>query len=356
MKLISKYKYEKGLASSMVNDIISDFLHLSQTTNSNPANFHLYKKISSSDYLQQEYFKKTNSNFIEPQAFDKITDIDGRVYDFKFSAIPLKPILLNALENKSIIDHLWQLQNQPIRHEHINISSPHHALINSRIHGKLQIEVYIDDTQYSPGFMNKTQKHTCVYLSLADLPFHNRTKQDSIDVYMLLNEKKFKSLSLKDPFYAIFSRLKSEIEDINLHGGLEVCTSSGQNFELKVTISSILGDNLAIYPLVGYSSCFNNNTFVCRFCSAKGTSEGDDNIQELFVRRRLITNPNETDQLQSFIFDQFDGINRWNICPPDIVSKFAHSTNYLLLIAFVDARPCRRRSAKHFGTNSYQYR
>lgn len=332
MNLMSKYKYEKGLASSIVNEIVGDFLQLTQTTPSNSSNFHLYQKIASSDYLQQEFLKKTNPNFIEPLSLDKITDIDGQEYDYKYTTVPLKSLLLHALDNKSLVDHLWQLQNQFTRHEHINISSPHHASIGARLKGKLQLEVYIDDTQYSPGFMNKTQKYTCIYLSLADLPFHHRTKQDSIDVYMLLNEKKFKSLQLKDPFFAIFNRLKSEIEDINLNGGLNVCTSNGQGFTIKVTISSILGDNLAIYPLVGYSSCFNNNSFVCRFCSAKGNSdeEGEDNIQELFIRRRL-TSSNETDHFHhSFVFDNFDGINRWNVCPPDIVSKFLNSILFYL--------------------------
>lgn len=319
---MSKYKYEKGLASSIVNEMFNDFLLLNQTTPSSNENFDFYKKILASDYLQQEYFKKTNINFIEPVSLDSITDIDGQIYDFKFTIVPLKAILRNAIANKSLIDHLWKYQNQTRRHQNLKIGSPHDAAIGSRLRGKLQLEVYIDDTQYAPGFMNKTQKYTCIYISFADLPYHHRTKQDSIDVYMLLNKKKFDKLKLKDDFYAIFSLLRSEIEEINQQDGLQVFTSSGHCFQLHVTISSILGDNLAIYPLLGYSACFNNYSFVCRFCSAKGNSRSDsDDIQELFIRRRLISNSNETDHFSTnFVFDGLDGINRWNVSPPDIVS------------------------------------
>lgn len=322
MNIMSKYKYEKGLASSTVNEMINDFLQLNQTTQINNENSAFYSKIVASDHLQQEYFKKTNSYFIEPISLDSITDIDGQSHDFKFTVVPLTSILRNALANKSLIDHLWKAQSQTRRHQNLIISSPHDAKIGSRLRGKLQLEVYIDDTQYAPGFMNKTQKFTCVYLSFADLPYHHRTKQDSIDVYMLLNKKKFDKLRLRDDFYAIFNRLKNEIEEINQLGGLQVCTSNGHVFQLKVTISSILGDNLAIYPLLGYSACFNNNSFICRFCAAKGNSRSDgDDIQELFIRRRLINNSNETDHFStSFVFDGLVGINRWNVSPPDIVS------------------------------------
>lgn len=324
MNILHKYKFEQGVAFSLVNSIVSDFLQLHQTTHPNYSNFDDYKKIAASDHLQDIYFEKTNPSYIEPLSLDKIQDIDGQFYDLKYSATPLFPILKRALKNQSLIDFLWEEQNLNVRHSQLSISSSLDASFSSRLKGQIKLEVYSDETQYSPSFTNKTQKFTCVYVSLADIPFHLRTKKDEIDIYMLVNYKKLKKLKLKDTNFALFNRLRSEIEEIN-RNGIKLCTSTGSYFTLNVTISSILGDNLAIYPLLGFSSSFHPSSYLCRFCLTNGRSrDGDDSIQELSVRRQIITNSDKGNQQlnrqSTFIFENFCKIDRWNVSPPDIVS------------------------------------
>lgn len=325
MAIIFKYKYTQGVASSLINSIIGDILTLQEIRPPNHSNLKAYKKVASSEYLQNVYFEKTNSHYVQPQSLDKL-QINDESYELKYCATPLLPMINRLLSNQSLVDHLWEEQNQPraSRQVQLSLENPLDASFAQRIRGKLKLEVYVDDTQYSPSYMNKTQKFTCIYLSLADIPFHLRTKRDEIDIYLLVNKVNLDKLRLNDTNFALFSRLRSEIESINERGGIQLKTSNGTQFTATVTISSIVGDNLAIYPLLGFSGCFNTSSFRCRFCLASGRShDGNDSIQELFRHRPLATSDSDAEQhftrLSNFIFDGFEGINRWNIAPPDIV-------------------------------------
>lgn len=323
MKTLNKYKYEHGIASSVVNSIVGDLLQLQQTNQPSYSNFKVYHQIVSSEFLQNEYFEKTNLYYIEPLSYDKIQDKDGQVYDLKYSVTPLKSIIRRALQNQSLIDHLWKEQNQTLSNQNLAIKTPLDGSFAKRIKGKFKLEVYIDDTHYSPSYMNKTQKFTCIYISFADIPFHLRTKRSSIDTYLLVNKSNMDNLNLKNVNFALFNPIRKEIEEINSNGGIQVFTSTGVPFKICVTISSLVGDNLAIYPLLGFSGSFNPFSYTCRFCLAKGRSiEGNDSIQELDVYRRLTNNSNEDNNLHNrsfFVFDDFLEINRWNISPPDLV-------------------------------------
>lgn len=325
MGIIFKYKYTQGVASLLINSIISDILTLQEKKPPNHSNLKAYKKVAASEHLQDIYFEKTNTHYVQPLSLDKL-QVNGECYNLKYSATPLLPMINRLLTNQSLVDHLWEEQNQPRVSRQVQLSFANllDGSFARRILGKIKLEVYIDDTQYSPSYMNKTQKFTCVYLSLADIPFHLRTKRDEIDIYLLVNKVNLDKLGLSDTNFALFSRLRSEIESINEEGGVQLFTSSGTQFCAAVTISSIVGDNLAIYPLLGFSGCFNVNSYRCRFCLASGRSrDGDDSIQDLFRHRPIISNePNaehHSIRLSPFIFNGFEDINRWNIAPPDIV-------------------------------------
>lgn len=327
MGVIHKYKLEKGLSSSVVNSIVSDMLQISEDVSPLMSNYQVYKQVVKSDYLQEVYLKKTNTSYIEPIPLTLITDVDGQDYPLKYSAIPLKSILFNTLQNQSLVDYLWNEQrNFNNRHPNIIINNQMDSISASRIAGKLKIELYEDDTQYSPGFFNKSQKYSCVYISLSDIPFHYRTKAEDIEIYMLINKKKLNMLNLKDVYFAVYNRLKSEMEDINNQGGISLINSNGQSFNIQVTFSTILGDNLAIYPLLGFRASFNNDSFYCRICGTRGhSSTENESIQSSSIRRRLIennptSNISELGVIKSFIFDGFQNINRWNISPPDLAS------------------------------------
>ncbi len=319
MKIINKYKFGQGIAASVVNSFANDFLLLHQSIQPNSSSFKDYQKIALSEHLQEVYIEKTNPCYIEPLSLDKIQDIDGQMYDFKYSMTPLKSIISRALQNQSLVDHLYKEQHQNSSSFLSTVSLPN-PLITNRVKGKLKLEVYIDDTQYSPSCMNKTQKFTCVYVSLADIPFHLRTKRNSIDIYMLINKTKFDDLNLKDTNYAVFHPMRSEIENINRSGGFRVSYSTDITFNIEVTLMSIVGDNLAIYPLLGFSGSFNPYSFTCRFCLARGRSrEGSDSIQELCIQRPLNSDDNNLINRSFFVFDGFCEIDRWNIAPPDIM-------------------------------------
>lgn len=332
MNVICKFNYQKGVASSTVNEIVSEILELHHKTPPNSANYNDYQQIANSKHLQDAYLERTLKSYVAPIQHETITDIDGTEHQFKFTQVPLKSILSIAFRNQSLVDYLCKQQQQPTqRHPNPDINSPLDGTIFSRMKGKIKIELYADDTQYSPGFFNNSQKFTCVYISLADVPFHYRTRSDAIDIYMLVNAKQLKNLNLNDSVGALFSVLRREIEEINQDGGIKLRSSSNECFNFEVTISTILGDNLAIYPMLGFSASFKNDSFICRFCSARGNSkDGGDDTQELFRRRKLVDGSTATDlqllgirpERGNFIFDGLDGINRWNVAPPDLVNRF----------------------------------
>ncbi|KAH9392165.1 hypothetical protein TYRP_005233, partial [Tyrophagus putrescentiae] len=323
--ILNKYKYEQGIASSIVNSIVTDLLHLSQANQPNPSSFNAYKKIVASNHLQEIYLEKTNANYIKPLSLTFTNLVEGQTLEAKYSVTPLLPILTRVLKNQSLVDHLWKESSQNWRNQNnLTISTSLDASFALRLKGKLKLEIYADDTQYSPSFMNKNQKFTCVYISIADIPFHLRTKKEEIDIYMLVNKKSFDKLKFDDNNFELFSPLRTEIETINHNGGIRLCSSTGSYFNVYVTISSILGDNLAIYPLLGFSGSFNPSSYRCRFCLEVGRSREGNDIQVSSVRRPLITSLEESNEnfdrpLSAFVFDGFDQINKFNISPPDIM-------------------------------------
>lgn len=341
MAVIFKYKYTQGVASSLIDSIINDILTLQEQQSPIHSNLKAYKRISTSEHFQNVYFEKTNPYYVHPQSLDKL-QFNEESYDLKFSATPLLPMINRLLANQSLVDHLWEEQNSPrvFRQNQLTLENPLDASFAGRLRGKLKLEVYVDDTHYSPNCMNKLQKYTCIYLSLADIPFYLRTKRDEIDIYLLVNKVNLDKLGLNDTNFALFSRLRSEIENINRRGGIQLCTSTGTRFSTKVTISSIVGDNLAVYPLLGFSACFNTFSYRCRFCLASGRSQddNDNNIQNLFMHRPIITSEPEESQhstrLFPFVFHGLEGIDKWNIAPPDVVSFKNIISIFVLTISF----------------------
>ncbi len=324
ISILNKYKFQEGVASSIVNSMANDFLQLYNSNQPLSSNFDAYTKIVSSDHLQEVFFEKTNPSYIQPIMHDSLQVVD-RSYNLKFSTTPLLPIITRALRNQSLVDYLWNESTQRPP-QNLSTATSLDGLFAPRIRGKLKLEVYIDDCQYSPSFTNRTQNFTCIYLSLADIPYHLRTKRDEIDIYMLVNKAKLDELKLDDVNFALFSLLRSEIETINQNGGLQLISSTGVQFNINVTISTVLGDNAAIYPFIGFSKSFGNNAYRCRFCFAVGRSrEGgkEDDIQNSLTFRQLITSSEEADQLlnrrSTFVFESFQGIDRWNISPPDLM-------------------------------------
>lgn len=294
MTIMNNYKMKKAIASSTVNSIVTDLLHLYKTTTFKQQHYPIYHKVATSDYLQNSHFEKKHSDFIKPTFFKTITDVDGQVYELKHTQISVTSFCQKVLQNKSIVDQLLMERRNNSYQSHV-IESPLNSQLALRTRGLLKLEIFLDDTQIAPsGIFNKTQKFLCVYISAADIPYQHRVKNEDISILLLVNRKKLQNLSLKDQFGALFRNIRNEIIELN-NNGLLTTDSNGNLHTIKVTISTILGDNLGIYQFLGFGCSFQNNSFICRLCSAKGKSrsETDIDIQELFSRKRLIKNPRQ---------------------------------------------------------------
>lgn len=316
---------KKAIASSTVNSIVTDLLHLYKTTKFKLQHYPIYHKVVSSDYLQNSHFERKHADYIKPILCKTITDVDGQVYDLKHTQISVTSFCQKVLQNKSIVDRIMLEKRSNSYQSHV-IESPMNSQLAFRTRGFLQLEIYLDETQIAPsGIFNKTQKFLCVYISVANIPYQHRVKNEDISILLLVNRKKLQNLSLKDQFGALFRNIRDEIMVLN-NNGLVATDSNENKHTIQVTISTILGDNLGIYQFLGFGCSFQNRSFICRFCSAKGKSrsETDIDIQELFSRKKLIKNPSQEDYAEigvrsSFALDNVGGINRWNVSPPDAV-------------------------------------
>lgn len=325
MKIMNNYKVKKAVASSTVNSIVADVLQLFQTKSYDSQKYPLYQKIVLSDYLQNSHFERTYEDYLKPEICETITDIDGQNYHLKHTRISVISYVQKVLKNSSIVNHI--LGERRSTQQSLVIESPMNCQIASRISGHLKLEIFLDDSQIAPsGIFNKTQKFLCVYITVADIPYQYRVKSEDISILLLVNRKKLQNLNLKDPFEALFFEVKKEILFL-VNNGIEVTNSKGEKQTIKVTISTILGDNLGIYQFLGFRCSFQNRSFVCRFCSAKGksTNENETDIQNLFSRNQLLKNPTPDEHGQAgvkspFTFDGIGGLNRWNVSPPDAVN------------------------------------
>lgn len=243
MEILNKYKLEKGLPASTVNNIVSDMLQF-QFLHPNPDNskFNLYIKATQSEFLQNKFIERSFANLIKPIQVEFVSDSNGQQHQLKHTRILLKSLVEKALANQSIVDHLVKEQLHPHQCGTV-ISSAQDGSFYERIKGKLKIELYIDDSQLAPsGIFNKTQKFINVYASFSDIPFKERCKADNIELLMMVNRKKMKDLELNDSISALFEELKRELHELTTQG-IKV-KSYGQEYTITAAISTMLGDNL----------------------------------------------------------------------------------------------------------------
>ncbi|KAH9406522.1 hypothetical protein TYRP_013503 [Tyrophagus putrescentiae] len=179
-----------------------------------------------------------------------------------------------------------------------------------------------------------------VYMTFADLPFNFRTSMKDIEVLMIANRSKLKLLP-DNGLPVLLNKLKSELEASRFFS----VPFNGRQVKIEVTLSNINGDNLQINEILGFKQSFNNNSFVCRYCGIGGnerqsadTIHQPDRIYDLLVELPANLSPSELKAqfgiMKTSAFENFNGINRFNICPPDLAHDLAEGVvlEALLLI------------------------
>lgn len=129
--------------------------------------------------------------------------------------------------------------------------------------GKIVFPIYIYQDEYETnnplGSHRGLGKVAGVYLIISCLPPSLQSKTENIFVFELYKTDDLHNVSIHDMFVPIIQELKY-LET----SGIEVKTSNGK-FQIFFSLAKIIGDNLAVHQMLGFSQCFSAN-FPCRFC------------------------------------------------------------------------------------------
>lgn len=135
----------------------------------------------------------------------------------------------------------------------------------------LPIFMFIDDFQplNALGSHNLEQKLTGVFFSCPFLPPELMNKSENIFLGTIFRQKYSKQFD-KDRFY---STLIQELNDLS-RNGIEIFVE-GCKIKLYFQLALVIGDNLALNEVLGFSESF-NSTYFCRLCRAnsKECSQG----------------------------------------------------------------------------------
>ena len=262
MELINECKYSLNLPATTVETISRKVLDLCQVfrqqdPSEDKAN--LYKRISSSGYLQQKYLERNlGLTIIQPQTHQTMVDSQGQEYQYKYTSVPIEALCRKVLQNEFVRNKLLEEAAQSRTRQPLDtkINSLKDTTSWPRLQGKLKLELYIDDCQLAPTLcFNQNQKHIFVYATFPDLPYRHRCRKEDIEMVLMANRAKLVQLKehgLSDPIAALLTGIKNEIKSLMEHG--ITITVNGQPQTFEVALSAICGDNAGIFELLGMLS------------------------------------------------------------------------------------------------------
>lgn len=126
----------------------------------------------------------------------------------------------------------------------------------------IPIMIYNDDFTVDSG-IGPHSSGTSIsgfYYQFPSLPAHLKSKLQYIFVAMLALSKHLKECSPDSSLYMllhVFTRLESN--------GLVIVDETGKSHKIYIVLTNVLGDNLGIHTICGFTKGFNSG-FYCRFC------------------------------------------------------------------------------------------
>lgn len=327
-------KYNHSLPHQHVNELVSSMLNLFQKfRNSNDAaddQLMKIERIVKSEHLQKVFKSRTLKNHIEPQVVDLLDETGNVVTCYTY--VPIKDICTKYLTNASLVNHLIE-EGAKAKRQMSHSQTFGHFMDGSafkarQLYGKLKLELYLDDANMSPTNLNNKQKTLFVYLTAADLPIYHRSKKLEIETIIVANRFKLKNLG-ENAVAQMFNRLKDDLAQLT-KAGIQV-KHQGETKTIGVELAMVIGDNLQINELLGYKQNFNNNSYVCRYCSASFSDLDDANRDFLLLEELQSGQSKKKDKkdygiMRDFAFDGLSNITRLNLCPPDPTHDIAEGT------------------------------
>ena len=106
--------------------------------------YHLMRKVATSDHLQKVYRQQQLSTYIAPELFTIQREVGNQIKRCRFTQVPLKQLCKKYLKNKHLVQQILSEINRPVQqHED--------SCYHSRIHGKLRLEIYLDEAEIAPS-------------------------------------------------------------------------------------------------------------------------------------------------------------------------------------------------------------
>lgn len=123
------------------------------------------------------------------------------------------------------------------------------------------------------------QKLGAIYISLPSFPPEHTSKLENIFLIYLFN-----SLGKKKVGKNLFRHLISEINCIE-ESGINVFVNN-QSYQIYLSLALIVGDNLGLHSILGFTECFVSN-YSCRFCHSSEeechtqVSQSNENLRNI---------------------------------------------------------------------------
>ncbi|XP_051947874.1 uncharacterized protein LOC127619140 [Xyrauchen texanus] len=225
------------------------------------------------EYRQMKYFMQSG-NFIQPveEAFPGISYVQhtdsnsGTVKQISvcdtFQRIPLRPLLKKILELPGIMSKViaWQKQDSGALQDFCDGElCKFHALFSREV--SIPLLLYIDDVETVNPLGSKTSVHKLgfMYFAIKCLPKELLSSLSSLFLLAVYKTDDAKT-------YGIDAVLKPIVEDIKSleKEGVDIKTSSFEG-TVKVSICQVVGDNLGLNAVLGFTESFARN-YACRWC------------------------------------------------------------------------------------------
>lgn len=234
----------------------------------------------SSEYKRIKFFKDTGTYF-DPVAYYIGNRIDTVVVNFQTILKPVEVFAISIPMRQTLklffqisgmleetLNYIEQLKNEPADHVSNIINSVYWktklAALNFTTEQLVFPIIFFND-DFEPnnplGSHSGTHKLGASYFSIAVLPPELRSKLENIFLAGFYYSGDKKMVSSNDSVFKIFVE---QINDLTVNG-IDI-DLNGATIKIYFVLALVVGDNLGVNAMLGFSECFMANHF-CRFCN-----------------------------------------------------------------------------------------
>lgn len=228
-------------------------------------------KTFGSEYLRFKYLVKSE-DFISPvpyvvgQRFDNVKEGRALPRNYTSQFIPLGEVLKKYFEQPNVLRKTQEYMNSLKTEKYISniVQSDFWKNKVSKFRNNeivLPLFIYFDEYESGNplGSHSGIHKLGAVYCSVPVIPAKYQAKLENIFLTLLFHSSDLKQFGTK----LIFSKLVEHCKKLEYEGIL--CNIDRESTRIFFCVALLLGDNLGLHTLLGFTESFRANSF-CRFC------------------------------------------------------------------------------------------